>query len=70
MGYYKNQLIASQVEEADRKPISATSHVAFPTRKLERLSRQTRRSFDVTWAWCVVIAGVMFVLGVVVGSWF
>lgn len=70
MGYYKNQLIASQVEEADRKPISATSHVAFPTRKLERLSRQTRRSFDVAWAWSVVTAGVMFVVGVVVGSWF
>ena len=69
MGYYKNQLIASQVEEADRKPISATSHVAFPTRKLERLSRQTDRSLNKATVVSGVVAGVMFVMGLGVGLW-
>lgn len=69
MGYYKNVEVASQVEEADRKPISAASHVAFPTRKLERLSRQTDRSLNKVTVVSGVVAGVMFVMGLAVGLW-
>ena len=52
MGYYKNQLIASQVEVGDRIPAPkpATSHVAFPTRRsrveAERISREKMRKLN------------------------
>jgi len=38
VGYFKNQLIAEQVELGDRVPAPkpATDHVAYPTRKTNR----------------------------------
>jgi len=42
MGYFKNQLIAQQVEEADRIPAPkpASEHVAFPTRRSRTQARR------------------------------
>lgn len=45
MGAFKNQIIAGQVEVGDRIPAPrpATSHVAFPER---RMRRQVEREFS------------------------
>lgn len=70
MGYFKNQLIAEQVEVGDRVPAPrpATSHVAFPTRRQrieaqrlirENLEKQTRDLY--------VSAAVYFGIGVALG---
>jgi hypothetical protein len=42
VGYFKNQLIAEQVELGDRipSPMRAIHHVGYPTRKTVRQGRQ------------------------------
>lgn len=73
MGYFKNEIIANQVEEADRMPAPrpATSHVAFPTRRLTRQAERGRQyvtvskgRYQVTVAWLVVVS---LGLGIAVG---
>lgn len=73
MGYHKNLIIAGQVEEADRIPAPrpASSHVAFPTRRLTRQALRGRRyvtlsrgQYQVTMAWLTLIA---LGLGIAVG---
>lgn len=73
MGYFKNELIANQVEEADRMPAPrpASTHVAFPTRRLTRQAERGRRyvtlsrgQYQVLVAWITVIA---LALGILVG---
>jgi hypothetical protein len=56
MGYYKQQEIAQQVEEAHR-PKPVTAHVAWPTRRLERQIERatTRRRFKTR---CKIVGGI------------
>lgn len=67
MGAFKNQIIASQVEVGDRVPAPrpATSHVAFPER---RLRRQAETSFAQSLMKAERGKTVAFVWGFVVGS--
>lgn len=73
MGYFKNEIIANQVEEADRIPAPrpATSHVAFPSRRLTRQAQRGRRyvtlsrgQYQVAMAWVTVAA---LAVGIAVG---
>jgi len=74
VGYFKNQIIADQVEQADRVPAprSSSTHVAFPTRRLTRQAERSRRyvtlsrgQYQVMMAWVTVIAlGVGILVGV------
>lgn len=69
MGYYKNQLIAEQVEVGDRvpQPKPASSHVAFPSRRLTRQAQSGRRYMTVsTGRYQATVAG-MTLAGIVVG---
>ena len=68
MGYYKQQLIADQVEVGDRIPAPkpAASHVALNQRVNAPVFR-TRRA-HVRSHLAVTIAGVL--LGVMIGVWF
>lgn len=75
MGYFKNELIAGQVEVGDRIPAPkpATSHVAFPERRLRRqMEQRVRRSVRADLRAVTLNSLMMFVLGgITVGSvWF
>ena len=74
MGYHKNQLIAEQVEEADRIPAPkpATSHVAFPTRRsrkqASRIARHNYRKMNQRIILdAVVYVGIGFLAGITMG---
>jgi len=73
MGYFKNKIIAGQVEVGDRvpQPRPATSHVAFPSRRLQRQAEKGRRyvtqsrgQYQVAMAWVTVAA---LAVGILVG---
>lgn len=67
MGAFKNQIIASQVEVGDRVPAPrpATSHVAFPER---RLRRQVETGFARSLMKAEQQKTIAFVWGFVVGA--
>jgi len=75
MGYFKNQLIAQQVEVGDRYPArSARDHIGYPTRRMNRqiskivqpvtTHRRTFRLIVVGTALCGILTG--FLMGVAI----
>ena len=70
MGYYKNQEIEQQVEVAHR-PKPVTTHVAWPTRRLNRqIEKATARlAFKRRCVWTLSILGglALVALGIGVG---
>ena len=77
MGYFKNQLIAEQVELGDRvpNPKPATDHVAYPTRKTNRhwydISQAQVKNREVAYryvviGWLLIGASIGFAAGVMV----
>lgn len=73
MGGFKNEIIAGQVEVGDRvpQPRPASSHVAFPSRRLQRQVEKGRRyvtlsrgQYQVAMAWVTVVA---LAVGILVG---
>lgn len=69
MGYYKNEEVAGQVEEADRvpQPRRAVNHaVFFPERRMRRHAE--KRAQDKALPWLVAMwAGTMFIMGMTLG---
>lgn len=69
MGYYKDQEIAGQVEEADRvlQPRKAVEHaVFFPERRMRRHAEKRERDNVLPWV-VVMWAATMFIMGVTLG---
>ena len=70
MGYYKQQEIAAQVEQADRVPpprAGITHAVFFPERRLRRSAERRNREQFATAVLVISFAIFMFVAGVVLG---
>ena len=70
MGYYKQQEIAAQVEQADRVPpprAGVTHAVFFPERRLRRSAERRNREQAATALFVISFAIFTFVSGVVLG---
>lgn len=69
MGAFKNQLIAEQVEEADRVPAPkpATSHVAFTRAQLKAIRKASDQALRKTMREAVYLAVLGFTFGAVFG---
>jgi hypothetical protein len=74
MGYYKNQEIEEQIEEPDRLPVAATSHIAFryydsrTARLREEKRRRKERRSDLSEK-IILITVVLFVGVIAVMGW-
>ena len=70
MGYFKNQLIADQVEEADRVPAPkpATSHVSLTRAQARAIQRATDQQVKKTMREAYLLTLVAFGLGTVFGA--
>ena len=69
MGAFKNQLIAEQVEEADRVPAPkpATSHVALTRAQLKATRKASDQALRKTMREAVYLAVLGFTVGAVFG---
>ena len=70
MGYFKNQLIADQAEEADRVPAPkpATSHVSLTRAQARAIQQATNQQVKKTMREAYLLTLVAFGLGTVFGA--
>lgn len=70
MGAFKNQLIAEQVEEADRVPAPkpATSHIALTRAQLKAIRKASDQAVKKTMREAVYLMALSFTLGAVFGA--
>lgn len=70
MGAFKNQLIAEQVEEADRVPAPkpATSHVSLTRAQARAIQRATDQQMKKTMREAYLLTLVSFAIGAVFGA--
>lgn len=70
MGAFKNQLIAEQVEEADRVPAPkpATSHVSLTRAQARAIHRATDQQMKKTMREAYLLTLVSFAIGAVFGA--